>query len=71
MLTHFSSILLQDMFYSNFKADPLSQEMGMKYRREILQPGGSREEMDSLTAFLGRKPNNEAFMKKLLAGASS
>jgi Zn-dependent oligopeptidase len=35
----------------------------------ILHPGGSRDEMDSLTEFLGRPPSNEAFMKKLLKGA--
>lgn len=27
-----------------------------------------RDEMDSLVAFLGRKPTNEAFLKHLLSG---
>lgn len=57
------------MFETVFKQDPLSPEAGLRYRREILQPGGEREEMESLTKFLGRAPSNEAFMKKLLHGA--
>ncbi|KAL7009563.1 metalloendopeptidase [Cystobasidiomycetes sp. EMM_F5] len=55
--------------YDVFAADPLSREKGSLYRKEILGPGGSRDEMDSLTAFLGRPPSNDAFMKKLLSGA--
>jgi Zn-dependent oligopeptidase len=57
------------MFETVFKKDPLSAEAGLRYRRDILQPGGEREEMESLTRFLGRPPSNEAFMKKLLQGA--
>lgn len=30
----------------------------MKYRKEILAPGGSRDSAESLEIFLGRKPNN-------------
>lgn len=60
---------LVDMFETVFKKDPLSAEAGLRYRREILEPGGEREEMESLTRFLGRPPSNEAFMKKLLHGA--
>ena len=28
------------------------------------------DEMDSLVEFLGREPNNEAFLKELLSGAA-
>ena len=31
-----------------FKADPLDPGRGNLYRKEILLPGGSRDEMDSL-----------------------
>lgn len=55
-----------DMFASQFAADPMSAEKGAHYRAEILRPGGSRDEMDSLVAFLGREPSNEAFMKQIL-----
>lgn len=57
------------MFDTVFKANPLSAEAGWRYRREILQHGGERDEMESLSAFLGRLPSNEAFMKRLMQGA--
>ena len=37
-----------DMYVTVFKADPLDPARGDKYRRCILKPGGSREELDSL-----------------------
>lgn len=55
-----------DMYETIFKQDPLSVEAGMRYRKEILLPGGERPEMESLTRFLGRAPTNEAFMRRLL-----
>lgn len=47
----------------------MSKAAGKLYRDRVLYPGGSRDAMDTLEDFLGRKPNNEAFMKKLFAGA--
>lgn len=40
-------------------------EVGMKWRREVLEKGSSEDEMKLLTNFLGRKPNNKAFLKEL------
>ena len=37
--------------------------MGLKYRTEILEPGASREAMEDLEAFLGRKPSINPFLK--------
>jgi len=37
--------------------------MGLKYRREILEPGASRDAMDSIVAFLGRKPSINPFLQ--------
>lgn len=86
------------MYDAVFAKDPMSAEAGQRYRKEILEVGGSRcvdgsslsslpqgvqpnsrpvtyahsrahrDEMDSLVAFLGRKPTNEAFLKHLLSG---
>ncbi|KZV95785.1 zincin [Exidia glandulosa HHB12029] len=62
----YSSVFAADMFRTVFAKDPLSPEAGRLYRKEILRPGGSRDEMDSLKAFLGRPPNAEAFLEQLL-----
>ncbi len=39
--------------------------VGMEYRREVLETGGSRDALDTLRAFLGREPDNETFLRKL------
>ncbi|KAF9013473.1 hypothetical protein BDQ17DRAFT_1231331 [Cyathus striatus] len=61
----YSLVFAADMYATVFKEDPLDPANGSKYRRSILLPGGSREEVDSLKEFLGRPPNSEAFLKEL------
>lgn len=61
----FSEVFSTDMFHTRFKEDPMSQEEGRRYRQLVLAKGGSRDEMESLTEFLGREPNTEAFYKEL------
>ncbi|KAG5349533.1 hypothetical protein C0989_003290 [Termitomyces sp. Mn162] len=61
----YSLVFAADMYATVFKADPLDPTRGMRYRHDILRPGGSREELDSLKAFLGRPPNSDAFLKEL------
>lgn len=53
------------MFHSVFKDNPLNSTEGRRYRHTILEPGGSKEEMDILEEFLGRKPSTEAFYREL------
>lgn len=67
----YSLVFAADMFETVFRKDPMSPALGSKYRDCILRPGGSREEMDSLVAFLGREPNNEAFLKQIMGGDTS
>lgn len=38
---------------------------GRRYRHQVLEKGGARDEMDSLKEFLGREPNSDAFLKEL------
>lgn len=57
------------MFETVFRQDPMSPAAGLKYRKEILEYGGERDELVSLTEFLGRPPNNEAYTRLLLQGA--
>lgn len=40
-------------------------EVGLRWRREVLEKGSSEDEMKLITNFLGRKPNNKAFLKEL------
>jgi len=41
----------------------LDGETGIRYRREILEVGGSRPAMDSFKAFRGREPNIDALLR--------
>jgi len=55
-----------DIFYSQFKKyGILSPEVGERYRNIILKQGSTKDSSDLLTEFLGREPNDEAFIKSL------
>ena len=41
-------------------------EVGMRWRREVLEKGGSEDEMKLLKNFLGRAPSNKAFLKEVI-----
>ncbi|KAF5534534.1 hypothetical protein FMEXI_11257 [Fusarium mexicanum] len=53
-----SMVIAADLFGSKFAKDPLSPEMGRRYRYQVLEPGSSRPEIDILKNFLGREPSN-------------
>jgi thimet oligopeptidase len=54
-----------DMF-SRFKEEGVTNpEVGRRYRREILEPGGSLDGDQLLRNFLGREPSNAAFLQHL------
>ena len=44
----YSLVFAAAMYKTVFKKDPLDPELGSRYRREILLPGGSRDESESL-----------------------
>jgi thimet oligopeptidase len=46
----------------------LDKQAGMKLRREIYEPGDSRDVNDSIEKFLGRKQSIEPFLKKIGIG---
>lgn len=60
-----AEVFATDMYYTKFAADPLNTKTGIKYRDIVLSKGGLYEIEDNLVEFLGRKPNNEAFLKEL------
>jgi len=66
-----SDVFATDMFHTAFKKDPVNKEQGLRYRRKVLEKGSSREPMDLLEDFLGRKPNTDAFYEELGAGEKS
>lgn len=45
----------EDVFYSAFVDDPFSSEVGMRFRTQVLQPGGARDLKRILEEFLGRE----------------
>jgi Zn-dependent oligopeptidase len=55
-----------DDMFSRFEEEGVTNpEVGKAYRQEVLGKGGSLDANDMLVHFLGREPNNKAFLKKL------
>jgi Zn-dependent oligopeptidase len=55
-----------DDMFSRFEEEGVTNpEVGMAYRREVLEKGGSVDADEMLTRFLGREPENTAFLRKL------
>ena len=52
-----------DMFGRFAREGILSPAVGADYRREILEPGGSRDADELVRRFLGREPSNEEFLR--------
>lgn len=52
MLIHcsytYSLVFAADMYATVFKKNPLDPSLGQQYQKEILLPGGSRDELVSL-----------------------
>ena len=60
-----SRVYAEDMFSVFEKNGIMNSETGKKYRQDILSKGGSEKEIDMVKEFLGREPNEEAFLKSL------
>jgi len=60
-----SQVFGDDMF-SRFAAEGVTNPaVGRAYRKDVIGRGGSWDAGDMLVSFLGREPNNEAFLAKL------
>ena len=60
-----SEVYAADMFTRFRSAGVSDPTVGSEYRKKILEVGSSRDEMESVVDFLGRKPNNKAFLKNM------
>ena len=60
-----SQVYSSDMFFSKFENHELDPEIGARYRDTVLRPGDSKDAIDLLVEFLGREPNNVAFLREL------
>jgi Zn-dependent oligopeptidase len=58
-----ASVIGDDMFGRFRREGLLSPTTGAAYRREILEPNGSRDADDLVRAFLGREPSNEEYLR--------
>jgi metallopeptidase MepB len=51
--------LAELIWKSIFAEDPMSREAGMRYRRLVLEPGGTQDPLDMLEKLLGKRPKVE------------
>ncbi len=63
-----SRVYAQDLFTAFQKGGLENPEVGLRYRREILEPGGTVEPEDLLINFLGRPARSDAFYEDLGLG---
>ncbi|QDQ25205.1 Zn-dependent oligopeptidase [Chitinimonas arctica] len=59
-----SEVLALDM-RSAFAGDFMNPEVGMRFRKTILENGSQIPEMDLVRRFLGREPSSEAFFQEI------
>jgi thimet oligopeptidase len=62
-----SEVFADDIFSRFEKEGLFNPAVGMAWRKEVLEKGSSRSEMESLKAFLGRDPSSAAFFQRLAA----
>lgn len=58
-------VFAEDMFSEFKKNGVMNQQTGKKLRKIVLERGSTIEEMDIVKEFLGREPNQEAFLKSI------
>jgi Zn-dependent oligopeptidase len=59
-----SEVYSSDLFASRWlKEGLLNPQTGLDYRREVISRGGSVDATEMLRNFLGREPNDVAFLK--------
>ena len=59
-----SEVYAHDIFSVFEKEGILNSDVGYRFRKEILEKGGSEDPMELVINFLGRIPNNKAFLER-------
>ncbi|KAK6443974.1 metallopeptidase MepB [Trichoderma asperellum] len=62
----YTEVYAADLFYSEFQKHTLETERVQRYRKCVLESGGSRDGIQNLVDFLGREPSVDAFYNSLL-----
>ncbi|KAI9080842.1 hypothetical protein K1719_037151 [Acacia pycnantha] len=57
-----SKVFAADIFASKFGNDVSNHHIGMQFRNKVLAPGGSKDPIEVLSAFLGREPSIQAYI---------
>ena len=60
-----AKVYAEDCFSIFEKGGIMNQEIGLRFRNEILAQGSSKDEMEMIKSFLHREPNDTAFIKSL------
>jgi len=60
-----SEVYSCDMFSLFEEGGVFNTELGQRYRKVILEQGGNKDGGDLIREFLGREPNNKAFLRDL------
>lgn len=60
-----AAVFTADIYQNTFIEDPRSQTAWEKYRRGILEYGGSRDEMEMLEEFLSHRPSSKYLLRSL------
>lgn len=63
----YSNVFAADLYFSEFRKNGIvvQPEVGKRYRELVLEKGSSKPALNLLKDFLGREPNDEAFIKSL------
>lgn len=56
-------VFAADLYHTTFAKDPRDQSAWENYRRGILEPGGSRDELKMLVDFLGHAPDPSVLLE--------
>ena len=56
-------VFAADLFKTNFALNPHDQTAWERYRAAVLEPGGSRDELQMLEEFLGHAPSPLALIR--------